>query len=132
MPSFLGIIICMVCLAGSTWAWFSASIQTSTQTIVSANFDISVTVNGEAVSSPVTLTAGEQYNVTLTAVGTASGGGYCLIENGAAAMYTEPVRPGESISFTFIPEQSTELIFNAIWGRYTGTPDILDGSVISV
>ena len=33
VPSLLGILLCMICLAGTTWAWFTASVQTQPQTI---------------------------------------------------------------------------------------------------
>ena len=80
VPSVVGIALCMICLAGSTWAWFSASVQTAPQTIEAANFDIAVTVNDELVPSPVTLEAGQQYTVTLTAIGNAPSGGYCEVD----------------------------------------------------
>ena len=37
MPSAVGIALCMVCLAGSTWAWFSASVQTVAQNLTYYN-----------------------------------------------------------------------------------------------
>lgn len=52
MPSVVGIFICMVCLAGSTWAWFSATVQTVPQTIEAASFDISAAVT-DASGQPV-------------------------------------------------------------------------------
>lgn len=130
LPSFLGIVLCMVCLAGSTWAWFSASISTSPQTIEAANFDIAVTVNGKPVSSPVTLEAGQKYTVTLTATGNAPSGGYCEVKGGAVPLYTETILPDRSLTFTLIPEKDAVYTFTAIWGRYSGEPDITNGCTI--
>lgn len=130
LPSFLGIVLCMVCLAGSTWAWFSASISTSPQTIEAANFDIAVTVNGELVFSPVTLEAGQKYTVTLTATGNAPSGGYCEVESGAVPLYTETILPDRSLTFTLIPETEAAYTFTAVWGKYSGGPNITDGCTI--
>ena len=124
MPSAVGIALCMVCLAGSTWAWFSASIQTVAQTIEAANFDIAVTVNGELVFSPVTLEAGQKYTVTLTATGNAPSGGYCEVKGGTIPLYTETILPDRSLTFTLIPEQTAVYTFTAVWGKYSGEADI--------
>lgn len=130
MPSVVGIFICMVCLAGSTWAWFSASVQTAPQTIEAANFDIAVTVNGELVPSPVTLEAGQQYTVTLTAAGNAPSGGYCEVESGAVFLYTETILPNELLAFTLIPDSNAAYTFTAVWGKYSGKADITNNCVI--
>lgn len=130
LPSFLGIVLCMVCLAGSTWAWFSASISTSPQTIEAASFDITVTVNDEPVSSPVTLEAGKTYKVTLTAAGNAPSGGYCKVEGGAVPLYTEMILPDGLLTFTLIPETEAAYTFTAVWGKYSGKADITDGCTI--
>lgn len=130
LSSFVGIILCMACLAGSTWAWFSASVQTAPQTIEAANFDIAVTVNGELVPSPVTLEAGQQYTVTLTAIGNAPSGGYCEVESGAVFLYTETILPNELLAFTLIPDSNAAYTFTAVWGKYSGKADITNGCTI--
>lgn len=45
MPSVIGIIICMICLAGATWAWFSSDVQIKPQTIKAASFDVLVSIS---------------------------------------------------------------------------------------
>lgn len=130
MPSAVGIALCMVCLAGSTWAWFSSSVQTAPQTIEAANFDIAVTVNDELVPSPVTLEAGQQYTVTLTAIGNAPSGGYCEVESGAVFLYTETILPNELLAFTLIPDSNAAYTFTAVWGKYSGKADITNGCKI--
>lgn len=130
LPSFVGTVICMVCLAGSTWAWFSASVQTAPQTIQAANYDIAVTMNGEPVSSPVTLEAGQKYTVTLTVAGNAPSGGYCRVEGGTAPLYTTPLLPGDTLTFTLIPEKDGSYTFTGVWGSYAGTADISEGCTV--
>lgn len=133
MPSVVGIALCMVCLAGSTWAWFSASVQTVAQTIEAANFDISAAVidaSGQSVPSGQPLQAGQKYTVTLTATGNAPSGGYCEVESGAVPLYTETILPDRSLTFTLIPETEAAYTFTAVWGKYSGGPNITDGCTI--
>lgn len=147
LPFVAGIVICMVCLAASAWAWFSAGIQTSPQTIAAANYDISVSVtcdgNGElhailpnhstaaGKSYAFTLEAGTAYQVKLEATGNAPSGGYCkVVESGTDPLYTVPLLPGKSLTFTLIPEQTAVYTFTAVWGKYSGTANIDDGYTI--
>ena len=63
----IGILLCAVCLAGLTWAWFSASINTKPQTMTAANFDVQIEVvdsNGLSASLGM-LKGGEIYTLTL-------------------------------------------------------------------
>ena len=133
MPSVVGIFICMVCLAGSTWAWFSATVQTVPQTIEAASFDISAAVtdaSGQPVPSGQLLEAGQTYKVTLTAAGNAPSGGYCEVKGGTDLLYTVTLLPDDTLTFTLIPETEAAYTFTAIWGRYSGEPDITNGCTI--
>ncbi len=133
LSSFVGIILCMACLAGSTWAWFTSTVQTAPQTIEAANYDISAAVtdaSGQPVPSGQPLEAGQKYTVTLTAAGTALSGGYCKVEGGTNPLYTVTLLPGESLSFTLIPETEAAYTFTAVWGEYSGGADITNGCTI--
>lgn len=133
MPSAVGIALCMVCLAGSTWAWFSSSVQTAPQTIEAANYDISAAVidaSGQPVPSGQPLQAGQKYTVTLTAAGNAPSGGYCEVESGAVFLYTETILPNELLAFTLIPDSNAAYTFTAVWGKYSGKADITNGCTI--
>ena len=88
LPSLIGIAICMVCLAGSTWAWYSASISTLPQTITAANYDLDISVTG-ADETPVEPADGVYalaegvYTVLLEKAGdTGASTGYCVVKTG--------------------------------------------------
>lgn len=124
VPSIVGILICMVCLSGTTWAWFSASVQTGAQTITAANFNVEVAIDPTPVISEggkYTLTRNTAYTVTLTATGTANEiGGYCIVDNDAGDRhYTSQIKPGASLQFTLIPEADGIYTFTAVWGKPT-------------
>ena len=134
-PSIMGIALCMVCLAGMSWAWFTSTVQTSPQTIEAANFNISVAVT-DADDQPVDpgqpLQAEKAYEVTLTATGTVPSGGHCIVTNdtGAAPLYTATLLPGKTLTFTLIPDDAAVYTFTAVWGEYSDKPDITDGCII--
>ncbi len=119
LPSFVGILICMACLAGTTWAWFSTGVQTQPQTIMAASFDIVVTIDDVPVDISRSLIAGQAYKVTLTASGTAPSGGYCKVAGGNDLRYTPLLIPGdEPFTFTLVPEKTADYTFTAVWGGY--------------
>ena len=76
------------------------------------------------------LNAGQAYNVTLTADGTAPSGGYCEVEGGAAPLYTDSLCPGDRLTFILIPEKDGVYTFTGVWGEYSGKADITEGCTI--
>lgn len=139
MPSVIGAVLCMVCLAGTTWAWFSASMQTELSAITAAEYTVSVTITDEnqkqVEKSPeggYALSANTAYSFTLEAGGSAKRrGGYFLLENTAGETYcTQSVMPGESLQFTLIPA-TNDLFYTvtAVWG-VPKNPQILPNTVI--
>lgn len=143
-PSIIGIAICAVCLAGSTFAWFTANISTPTQSIQSADYRIEVSVkegentvsansDGTYTLSPKTENNG--YSVTLTAKGTASSG-YCQIYIDGSELpvyYSENISLNSTLTFTFTlyPEANdTKYVFTAVWGTYSGEANLHNGDTI--
>ena len=101
ISSVLGIILCTVCLAGMTWAWFSDSVMSRSNTITSANFSVEVTVNKVTDNTEIPLTNGkyelgsnEKYKVTLKATGSASTV-YCKV-NINEVIYTVQLNPNSN------------------------------------
>lgn len=135
MPSILGMLICMVCLAGATWAWFTATTTVSVPPVSAAYFDVQVTI-GNDLQTPessdsehmYTIDGGENYKIELTATGNASIGGYCVITIGENTYYTpwmsienssEGVR---SISFNLYTDKEEKIKIIPYWG----TPSSID------
>lgn len=136
LPSLLGIFICTVCVCGMTWAWYTASVETPTQKLTSACYEVtveSVTGADGTEISPIengsySLAQGNTYTVILTASGTVKEcGGYCLIQNDAGdKTYTQTFKPGESITVQFKPNTSGSYTFSGVWGSLpTGTAEYL-------
>lgn len=136
LSSCFGIILCMVCLAGTTWAWFTAGVQTQPQNIKTADYAITVLIKDasnqpmEKTESGYSFSANCEYAITLSATGTASSGGYCRVEGGGKTLYSAKLLPGETLSFTLIPFEAADYVFTSVWGSYSGEPDISNNCVI--
>ncbi len=142
LPSVLGILLSAVCLAGGSFAWFTATETVSAPTIQAAKYDVSVAVSaGE--SAPV-LPQGEiyrlaepgSYTVTLTAVGDAATG-YCILYLGDRQLHTVQFpggeSPGERITFTLEIGEAAELRIVPQWGSSAKPPEerLADGGTYS-
>ncbi len=129
-PSTLCIVLCSVCLAGSTFAWFTASQSTSAQTISAANYEIKVIVsdntkNITAENGMYNLEAKTKYHVTLIAQGSATTG-YCIIKLYGKELHTEQF-PTEkeptkmSLEFDIQTDEKTSLQIIGQWGSSSKT-----------
>lgn len=133
LSSVLGVLICGICLAGLTWAWYTSSVSSAGNTITAAQFAVTTTVTNsnteEAVlpgaDSTYTLPAGT-YTVTATASGTGSTG-YCKVNfNGeeyfTVQLFTIPdTDKPQKLTFTVTASENSMLAVSYQWGTYTGT-----------
>ncbi len=130
LPSVLGILLCVVCLAGSSFAWYTASYSSDVNVIQAANYAVEATVTaGKDDDASVilpengvySLEAGTTYNVKLTAQGNATLGGYCILRFGNAEPYTtlHTVRiyiDHEPLEIPITVNEATELYISYQWG----------------
>lgn len=133
-PLVLGLAVCLVSLSGLTYAWFTATLQGSAQTIRSAAFHVTVNVTADA-NEAVTLTenkglymgtlaAGKTYTFVMQAAedSTASRG-FCKIvvtDNGNTAgtpYYTATFSNTESYTISYTPEKTMTVTVEPIWGE---------------
>lgn len=128
LASVLGILLCTVCLGGLTWAWFSDSVTSNTETLRSATYEIQAEVKKESDGSVVainedntyTLDAGETYIVKLTATGNASTG-YCKVTLNDKDYYTTQIVPKNNLQFNIsglTVNATLSIISN--WMTYSG------------
>lgn len=157
VPLFLGMLFCMSCLAGGTWAWLSANQTTPVKFIQSAQYSVAVEVSDASTETPIevneaenvascTLTTNTSYSVTLTPYGTATKG-YCLITDGDKVYTTGQLWVNTTFVFTYsngladefeTAEEYDELINNTTgkniaiawyWGEY---PNALSQMIFSM
>ena len=65
ISSICGILLCMSCLAGTTWAWFTVSIENTNNVIQIGEPKVSFAINGAVYDSGVSLAEGTTYNVKI-------------------------------------------------------------------
>ncbi len=126
VPSMLSICICVICLAGSTFAWFTASQSTSTQTITAANYKVETIVKKVTETEDIeTVVAAEDggaytletgtYTVVLTATGDATTG-YCIIKLGETEIYKQQLKPENTFEFALVVYEDATLEITYQWG----------------
>lgn len=139
LPSFAGIAVCVLCLAGLTWAWFSVSVTAKPQSLIAANFDVAVEVTGASSDALITpeesgyyaLAAGA-YRITLNRAGTSEKiAGYCLIKIGDAEYPSAPLVLNEPLTFTLALDTEKAVGFTPVWGTRDGEP-VRDGDTITI
>ena len=138
MPSLLGIGVCVISLLGTTFAWFTDSVSTTTPGIVSATYGLNIKIKGEegivegdeVIYNLSQKEDGHGYEVTITATGTASTG-FCTINDN---MITEQINQGETFTFILYPdEDNKEYTFTSIWGtplEYSKISKIKNGDIV--
>ena len=121
ISSVIGIVLCMVCLFGTTWAWYSSSVTSGVSVTEGANFDFNISI-GDSITpiDGVYTFVGGEHTVTLTKTGTAEKG-FCKVEakkSGeeaeATTYYIVDFTGKETIHFTVKGSGTLKLI--PMWG----------------
>ena len=139
LPSILGVCICLVCICGMTWAWYSANAQMPAQKMTTANYEVRVAsvMEKDAVASAASggymLEKGKEYTIVLQADGSVREcGGYCLIENEkkTEVYYTQTLKPKDRITIKFTPKESGTYSFTGVWGSLPDMVSIESAQVL--
>ncbi len=132
LPSILGILLCAVCLVGSTFAWFSATRTVTVRPIQAASYTVTLDpADRRSPSQPQRLEPG-LHELTLRASGTASQG-YCLVQLGDTQYHTAPILPGSTFRLNLELFESVSLTITPQWGASPQSPSdwLTDGQTIS-
>ena len=141
--SAITMLVCIVMLSATTWAWFTGSVATGNNQIATTLYDLTIqledsegnVVGGILDASVMTysLEANETYTATLSAVG--SGNGYCIITVGDdQPLYTDLVPAQDSsrnpTTLTLHFTEDTIVSFTCCWGIYDGPADVYQGDTL--
>ncbi len=139
LSSVFGILICGICLAGLTWAWFSSAVTSTANNITAAKFTVDISVIEKETDTQLTpteengrytyaLTSSTEYTVIITANGDAEKyGGYCSVSYlrpnpyHTIQLYPE-VGEGKpnSVTFTVNASEGSTLTITPQWGTCAG------------
>lgn len=126
LPSVLGIIVCTICLAGMTWAWFTSGVQ-SQSTISAKEYSLNETITVQNAKSGAleksadgnyTLAENTTYVVKLKPSVTPKSGGYCMLK-------ITPADGSEVVYYTQALEAETEFSFTISNGNKTATCQLI-------
>ena len=139
ISSVIGILLCMVCLVGTTWAWYSLSVESGNNEMTGANFDfrVAITEPFEATDGVYTF-AGGLHTVTLTKVeGCTATKGFCKViatkvggEAETTIYYTVDFTDTGSIEFSVTGSGTLELI--PMWGTPASEYTVIPGEGIQL
>ncbi len=132
VPSIIGICLCAVCLAGGSFAWFTASQSSGTQTITSANYYVTATVkdgdsNEKIISTDgvYTLEKNKTYTFILNSSESTATNGYCILHFGEEGSYKDvcteqfpspDALDKKEITFSIKALETTNVRIVAQWG----------------
>ncbi len=137
--SVLSMILCIVCLIGSSWAWFTANQSVEVGTISAAEWTIDSlevhlsTEDGESVRIEkkdkvfhFQADANKKYVVTASVKGTSSTG-FMLVKTCDGVFYTLD----KNSTFTILPSKDGTVTISASWGTETGPAEYFaDGDAL--
>lgn len=151
--SALGILACIICLAGMTWAWFTDSLTSTGNTIESSGTSALVSVSPVSEKSLLKsmsatraqyeevehdsvgifdLPKGSEYNIVLVAGGTASKG-YYRVKIGDDTYFTDTMYLGQAVSFTVdCTGNGTVMEITPYWMDNLGESNLHDGMKIDM
>jgi hypothetical protein len=137
--SVVGIILCMIVLSSTTWAWFTADISSADNTIKSAYCDVapSVECGGVPVESRdgiYELLGGVQYDFTISASGTADSA-YCILRIDGNDYYTVQIptrEPDNCITFSLQFTDATEVEVITRWGTSSKTERAIHDGILYI
>ena len=149
LSSIFGAFICVFCLAGLTWAWFTSSVSSNANTISAAKFDVEITVKDNSSTEVTPNSDGSyslenssslesvNYSVTVKATGDASTG-YCKIVLNGQVYHSIQLFPAgvegkpQTVSFTVNVSSACTLTITPQWGSYSGDSRVNNNGVITV
>ena len=136
----LGILVCMVCLCSTTYAWYNDSVSTAGNEIKVATdclLEMTLSCDGEiidGIEEGVELEAGKTYTMKLLLpANTASG--YCVITSEELSYRTDYIARHEDsvaheISFSLSVATTRVVTFTPRWGLYVGDSDVQENALL--
>lgn len=152
-PAFLGMCLCVVCLFGKSWAWFTATQSSQIASVQTATYQVDVQVTTDGQSEEKSLTETEilpddngiyqlERNKTYTVAicvsddSTATTGFCNVILRDDSRYYTEQIGKKDTDSFKFkiqTGDEQKELTIVAQWGSCSSRSDkITNGKEIDL
>ena len=122
LPSLMGLMLCMVCLVGTTYAWFTANQSAEVDSIVAAEFDVEVKVEQTYELNTISYELDIPMGNVVDEVSSVSGNALLVSDD-------------TGVTDSFVAQSvQTEMVFQDIWESVTGeiAPNSDNGSAFSL
>ena len=156
ITSVLAIVFCLFCLCSTTWAWFTESQESTSNSIKAANCTLEINISEKESTAPAVtykfeegekemmLTEGVTYFFDLKIPET-SASGYCIIklfdgdgdETNDVKLYSQSVSNNgdpykRTLTFKVVAESSVRVEIIPCWGIYSGDNKIMNDDTVTV
>ena len=143
LTSILGILVCIICLCSTTYAWFTGSVQVDNNTFKAADaclLSVSVYKDGTEVAiidtdNSATLECEGMYTVTLT-LPKESASGYLVLTVDGQEYYSDYLQRNDdtdqTLTFTLNVKAAKNVTFTARWGIYSGDCHVKNGETLTI
>ena len=137
--TLVSIIICIICLCSSTYAWYIDSTSSKQNQLVASptNLQVTVTYNENEVlnvEKGVTFLSGVEYKVTLSLPPNYASG-YVIIKTESGDVYysnyiqRHTEENNVMVTFTLTVSNTKKLYFIKRWGIYAGESSVVHGKL---
>ena len=143
LTSILGILVCIVCLCSTTYAWFTGSVQGHNNKIQAADtclLSVSVYKDGSEkaiidTENAATLECEGTYTVTLM-LPKESASGYLVLTVDGQEYYSDYLQGNDesdqTLTFTLNVLAAKSVTFTARWGIYSGDCHVKNGETLTI
>ena len=143
LTSILGILVCIICLCSTTYAWFTGSVQVDNNTFKAADaclLSVSVYKDGTEkaiidTENATTLECEGTYTVTLT-LPKESASGYLVLTVDGQEYYSDYLQRNDdtdqTLTFTLNVKAAKNVTFTARWGIYSGDCHVKNGETLTI
>ena len=140
LTSIVGVVICIICLCSTTWAWFTVGLpNNSNQIKVAEECLLSISIKEITddgfvdvdISGDVYLLNDVTYEVTLS-LPAGSASGYCVINTSSASYYSDYIYQhsyveDRMLTFELTVDTPQVVTFTSRWGIYSGEGSVQNG-----
>ena len=114
------IVICLISMSLSAFAYFSSSVTSGSNVIRAAYFDVEIIVDGTSLDKDGNqftkeLAADTEHTIIITEKGTAKTG-FVIVKIGEKSYYTDQLGDGDTLQFTLKLTSAQTVAFVPYWG----------------
>ena len=137
VSSVCGLLLCMACLVGTTWAWFAVDLTNAGNDLHMGAFMPQIMVDQQELKADSCVLQAGQHPVTI-ASGASTSSGYCVVvlewSQGRLEYTTDILSVNEekssAVSFTVDTLEAVTMTVTRVWGAPAYSPTLPDATIV--